>query len=262
MQQSSLSISYAAPKRSPLDLLMIEQQEWGASVGAVTRAELARMLKATLYGGQYENRTDCGVVDGSLACILYVYPRVLGLAYRFFTSHGRLGGCYSVLATEEELLNFRLTTRERPKYPPRRIVSASWMDDCYDANGATIPRPALAIEGEEIVSAEPVYGAVKVVYQTERHRYLLTCPRREGAVDNLFSAVVYGVYQGGLSWREIEMPPGIEAFEADANAECGWGGTASLLDPEDNQGPIEDSPHNRTTKVSYCTQKILRDEID
>lgn len=265
MSQHALTIAYGLPSGQtpdPLDLLLIEQEAWRSSTGVVTKAELVRWLAARLYDREYEERTDCGLVGGSVVCAIYVYPRVAGLLYQFRASWGTLSERSVAMETITETINFQLDAEVDPRYPAREIKSATWMDQTYDASGAIIPNPALTIQGGKITSTVPVYGAVEVRYTTERHAYMLTCPRREEAIDNNYSAVVYGLYAGGLNWLVLEMPPGIDAFEADEDAECGWGSTVgSITAPDDEDWPVEDGLYERRTVVDYCTQLIASDRV-
>lgn len=263
MTTHQLTISYAGPSAgAPLDLLQIEQQSWDALTGKVTRAEMVRYLAALLDGTEYRPLVDCGMVDGSVVCVVDVYPRRAGLVYQFHTSHGSLEGPTVSNEQVEESLSFRLDTEVTPQHPVRRIESVEWLSECYNAEGAIVDAPQLTIDGEVITIPSPVYGSVTVKYRTERHSYILTAPRRETAIDDAYSAVVYGVYAGGLNWLVIEMPPGIEAFEADAEADCGWGSTASIKDDEEEPWPVEDGIHTRTTVVDYCSQTIISDTVD
>lgn len=80
------------------------------------------------------------------------------------------------------------------------------------------------------------------------------------ATDNFYSAVVYGWYAGGLDYQQIEMPPGIEAFEADPDAICGYSGSATVTndEPEPYEQP---TTANRISIVDYCTQLIIEDSF-
>lgn len=265
MSTHALTLTYAAPPSTegePLDLLLIEQQDWRLGTGLVTKAELVGTLAHWLYGEDYQSRVDCGFVGADLVCGINVYPRVAGLVYQFHTSHGTLSERSVELAEIEESCNFALEAEAQPRYPARSIASAEWLGECYDLNGNVIPPPALTISGGSIRAAVACYGSVNVRYTTERHTYLLTCPRREEALDNHYSAAVYGVYAGGLNWLEIEMPPGIDAFEADPDAECGWGSSqGSITAPDREPAPVEDGNHDRKTVVDYCSQQVASDEV-
>ncbi len=262
---TTLTLTYAAADAAegePLDLLLIEQQDWRLGTGLVTKAELVGALANWLYDEDYQSRVDCGFVGEDLVCAVFVYPRRAGLAYQFHTSHGTLSERSVELAEIEESLNFSLEAEAQPRYPARSIAEAEWLAECYDVHGNVIPPPALTISGGSIRAGQACYGSVNLRYTTERHTYLLTCPRRADALDNHYSAAVYGVYSGGLNWLEIEMPPGIDAFEADPDAQCGWGSSqGSVTAPDREDDPVEDGGHDRKTVVDYCSQEVASDEV-
>ena len=256
----TLTYSGQRSEREPLDLLLIEQQEWKPYTGVVTKGSMIKYLSALLYSESYEEQLDCGMSGGNVVCSVYVYPRVLGLAYQFHASHGTLSTRLQETVEITEACNFSLESAVAPKYPPLSIASATWADEVYDIVGNSITPPALTIASGEITTALAVYGAVDITYTTERHTYILTAPRRDEAVDNFYSAVVYGVYAGGLNFLEIEMPPGIEAFEADPGAICGGGGVdGSITDPDEDNPPPPPRPKDRKTVVDYCSQQVASD---
>lgn len=261
MTTQSLSITYNGPEASGgLGLLQIEQQPWAPYTGKVTRAEMVRYLSALLYGGEYQSSIDCGLVAGAVVCVVNVYPRVADLVYQFQTSHGTLSGRSVEMVKETEAMSFALTTEVTPSHPVRAILAVEWISECYNADGAVVDQAQLSTDGSTITIPTPVYGSVSVTYRTERHSYVLNAPRRDDAIDNFYSAAVFGVYDGGVDWLTIEMPPGIETFEADAGAYCGWGSTASVTD-DDPDYPVTDGKHTRTTDVDYCSQETISEEI-
>lgn len=243
--------------------LIIEQQEWSKNNSdGPSKAEMLKMIKAALYGGEYSPPTDCAVVDGKLTCIIYVYPTVPEMAYQFFTSYGTLSSRATAMLTVTETIEFKLSDRESTEHPAVKIISAQWQWNCFDKDGNQVNRPEISIDGEDIVLSHAVYGTVEVVYQVERHQYTLTVPKREGSIANSFSAVVYGIYDGGISWHEIDLPDGIAEYEDD-EALCGWGrgGSGSVIDNDDEDNSPVDSNHSRVTKVNYCAQKVISDTI-
>lgn len=257
--QQSLAITFARPALDPADLLLIEQEEWARNTGVVTTAEMLRYVSAYVYNQLYASRTRCALQGGQLRCTVNVYPRVPGLVYRLHTSWGSLSGPSGGTVEITEILNYTLTTEERVQYPCREIRSARWLDVCYDPSGAVVANPALVIGDEAIVIAAPVYGSVEVRYTTERYSYQLAVPRREEALESMFSAAVYALYPGGISWIEIDLPDSFD--EATAEDRCGLDGTVSVTWPEDNPRPVSDNPYRRRTVVDYCSQEIISDTI-
>lgn len=257
--QQSLAITFARPAIDPAELLLIEQEEWARNTGVVTTAEMLRYVSAYVYGQLYGSRTRCPLVNGQLRCTVNVYPRVPGLVYRLHTSWGTLGGPRGGLTEITEILNYTLTAQEKVKYPCREIRSARWLDVCYDADGAVVTPPALVVDDDGLVIADPVYGSVEVRYTTERYSYQLAVPRREEALEAMFSAAVYALYQGGISWIAIDLPDSFD--ETTADDRCGLDGSVSLTWPEGDPRPVSDNPYRRHTVVDYCSQTIISDVI-
>lgn len=261
MTSPRITFTISRPAASSLGLLQIEQQEWSAYTGKVTTGVMVSALRTLLYGDEYQDSLDCGMVGGSVVCIIDVYPRLPGLAYQFAASWGSLSPRSEEEITETELVSFHLGATATTRHPCQEILRATWVDSLvYDAEGNEITAPALVIDGDTIATktGQAVYGTAEVVYRTERHGYTLTIPRRDEAIDHFYSAVVYGWYDGGLDYLQIELPPGIETFEADANATCGHTVTATVTDDDDD--PI-DQPvtASRVSIIDYCSQVIVED---
>jgi hypothetical protein len=146
--------------------------------------------------------------------VINTYPRQPGLVYRLHTSWGTLSGPRGGRTTVTEILNFTLTAEERVNYPCHGIKRVAWLDVCYDSAGAIVPNPTLTVGADSISIPEAVYGSVEVTYDTEKYSHLLYVPRREGAIEEFFSAAVYALYQGGISWLEIDVPVALEALPA------------------------------------------------
>ena len=258
MTSPRITFTYSGPSGLD-DLLQIEQSDWSAYTGRVTKGGMILSLREMLYGEDAGNVVDCGMTGGEVLCLIDVYPRRPGLVYQFAASYGRLSDRREEEARVTETRNFSLETSVSPSYPPFTINRAEWADAVYDVEGNEITPPALTIEDGKITCPSPVYGAVDITYTTERHSYTLNLPRRETALDNFYSAAVYGWYEGGVDWLEVELPPGIEVFEADPDAVCGgWSGSSDVIWPDEEQGLPDVSAH-RYTVVDYCTQEIVED---
>jgi hypothetical protein len=262
MTTTSLTLTYglASTETQPLDLLKLEQEEWSVYTGSVTKQEMVRWIAAALTGDEYQSQIDCGMAGDALVCTLYAYPRVAGLNYRLLTSWGTLSGRAVEMLELSELVQFRLTTSESTRYPVRRILAVDWADECYGPGGEVVSAPELIADSEAVTCAEPVYGTAQVKYLCERHTVILNAPRREAARDNNYSAVVVGVYEGGLAHLVVEMPPSVEVFEADPDAVCGlnWTTQGTITSP-DEEVPVQPSTASRETVIDYCTQKVISD---
>lgn len=263
MPQAALTITYsnqpAAAGGDPLDLLQIEQDPWHRSTGAITKQAMVRWLAAMLEHRAAVNEADCAMAGGMMVCLLRVYPRRAGLNYRFLASWGELSERAVDMVELTELVQFRLDTEARTDHPVREILSADWAGDCWGGEGEVVAPPPLAAAGEAVTCGRPVYGTATVRYLCERHTYTLSVPRRVDALDNHFSAVVVGVYAGGLNYLEIDMPPGIEQFEEDPDAVCMGSTSGSLTGPDRDDEKPTAAGADRHTVIDYCTKEILSD---
>lgn len=257
--KQTLTIPYAVPSRDELDLLLIEQEEWDGNIGVVTTAEMLRYVSSYIYNQLYSSSTPCALVDGQLQCYINAYPRQEGLVYRLLSSWGNVSGPRGGKTDITEILNFTLTSEERVKYPCHNIKRVSWLDVCYNAEGAVVPNPQLTVEGDSVIVDSTVYGSVEVLYTTEKYTHILTVPRREDAIEGFFSAAVYALYHGGISWIEVDMPDNFDETSLDDN--CGIDGSVSVVWPEDDPRPVSDNPYRRRTVVNYCTQETISDVI-
>lgn len=258
-QQTSLAARYQIGSSDPLDLLVIEQESWHRYTGKVTRQEMARLILSWLNNGDYEAKANCATDGKTLLCRLLVWPRVAGLVYEMLASWGSLSLPVIEMVEETELLQFHLTDAERPRHPVRQLLSVSWADECYDATGQTIVAPELSLRGHDLRANRKVYGTAEIRYLAERHSYLLNIPRREEAYDKHFEATVAGVYSGGLNWLQVQMPPGIEAFENDPDYRCGGSSSGHLIEPEDDDSVPEPDGRDYEVIVDYCSQEVISD---
>lgn len=260
MGSPTITLSYQGPASESSDLLLIEQEDWDKYVGKVTTGSMVRALREMLYGEDSGSLIDCGLTEGNVACLILVYPKVLGLDYQFAASYGTLSERLEEVIEEKETLNFSLESSASPSHPPLAISGAVWADLVYDAEGNGIAPPPLTITDGAITTTIPVYGAVDVSYTTERHAYTLVAPRREDAIDNFYTSAVCGWYIGGVNWLVVDMPPGIETFNASADAVCG-GDSGFIETPDDDEPGDEPVTGNRRSIVDYCSQEIVEDDF-
>lgn len=257
---TTLAATYTGPKAAdPSTLLILKQEDWPETTGAISIQEMLRIIGSTIVATDYEPDIDCAVSGGVLGCTVYAYPLVAGLDYRLLASWGSLSGPHVDMVEIEELVQFRLTDEASPEYPARAITSVAWADDCYGPDGEIIPQPTLTTDGEQVLSSTTVYGTAEIRYLCERHTYQLTAPRREVAYEDNFGSVLVGIYDGGIVSLDIELPPGIDAFEEDEDADCGSSWHGSLIDDDDQQDVPEAQPASRTTRIDYCTQQTISD---
>lgn len=269
MSSRHILINFINPDRDrdPLDLLKIEQEEWAPYTGYVTKANVVKYLAELLYGSGDEVQVDCGMVGDTVVCGVFAYPLEPDLTYQLHTSWGELSERSVEEIEHEEIINVTLRrnddtdqvySEESLTYPALEILSTEWLGDTYGADGAYIAPPVITTDGATLQIGAACYGAVRVRYRVLRHTYILNIARREESIQNHFSAVVFGVYSGGINWLEIDPPPGAEEYAADL--ECGWG-NHGVVEPEEDD-PLEDPPMrhaNRRQVKDYCSQEITSD---
>lgn len=257
MITASLAIPYSSVEAVPLDLLEIEQKPWSVYTGKVTKQEVVRIVAALLGDTAYQSQIDCGLAGDQLVSILYLYPRVSGLVYRLYCDWGELSEPVIEEVEIDELVQFDLVSTASPQHPALEILQAKWLDKCYDAAGNIVASPSLSIDAGELVSSAAVHATAKVRYRCQRHTVALTAPRRTGAIDNQWSSVVVAAYAGGLVYKEIDMPPGIEVFASDPNAQCGAGWTGTVGESGADPYPPDPTGADLVTEVDYCKQATL-----
>jgi hypothetical protein len=260
MTTAALTALYAGPAATSAAKLLLVQAEWSLYTGKVTKQELVRWVAAAVLEEEYAAKIDCGMSGEALVCPIYAYPLEPDLEYQLLASYGELSERAVEMIEITELVQFKLTDSATPEYPARTIVATEWAVGCLDAAGEVVAPPALTTDGQSIRSAIPVYGTASATYLCERHTYILNVPRRAEALDSNYSAVVVAAIPGFAPVVHVmEMPPGVEVFEADPNATCGasWHGGATWPDDED---PIpEATTANLITEVDYCKQETIRE---
>lgn len=267
-QPLQISFQGRTNTREPLDLLMIEQEEWKPYTGYVTKANIVKWLANALYGAEDEVYVDCGMIGDHFVCGIFAYPFERGLAYRLETSWGELSERAEEEIEVKEIVNVglkkdngRVYSEEQLHFPAHAILETKWLSRPFDAEGNQTISPAITADDRNLRFSSPVYGAVEVTYMTIRHAYILNVPKRVGSIENHFSAAVYGIYSGGIKWIEVEPPPGAEEMNLDAD--CGYnrpGSNVSFTD--DEEGPIDQPERhaNRRIVQDYCSKEIISDE--
>jgi len=246
------------------DLLIIEQKEWVNTIGKIKMSDFYNFSYSILASKAYENSIDCGLdSDGSCTSLIYVYPRIVNLAYQMCASYGFLSSRQIDDFNHKELISFNIAKKAYLTYSPSGNTSYSWLGSVYDSAGNVRSSPNVSIdEFGHIVLSEKVYGTLKVDYPLQRHVYTLTVEPRGSGTD-MFGAVVYGLYDGGLSWLEISNPPDIDEVSG-GSVVCG-GMNYSMSDDEYDPNPEDESPLdapevNRRIVYDYCSQVLISDE--
>jgi hypothetical protein len=256
--ESSLSISFASPEISVLsDVLKIVQKPWESKTGLLTKAKFYTAVNSLLQGSIFENPIDCGFnSDGSLTSTIYVYLEDSDFPYVLKTSYGVLGSKYGENAAHEEIIQFSYGDSSTLEFSPKTgSVSYSWIGDVYDYDGNIISEPTVSINEKTVALSSKVYGSLKVNYTAFRHVYTLTAYPREDTEENIFSAVVYALYEGGIEWLSLTEPP--NADDIALNSNCGWPSYSSELEGEDDTFEVPKVYQSDVTYyINYCTQEI------
>jgi hypothetical protein len=259
---TTLTATYTGPTAIERTLLEIRQGEWSRYLGVITKDAVARWLRAAVSERNIALDVDCGMSGGSVLAEIDCYPLVAGLDYTLYASWGNLSRrSVAMVEIVDEQVQFRLTDTATTDFPARSIKSVRWTDDCLDQAGNVVAPPVLWVEGDGLRSAAPVYGTATVHYVCERHRYILTVPRRDEALDNHFSAVVAAAIPGYAPvYHVLTLPDFVSLFEADPDARCGGGGGRGSVTGDQTQ-PVPPSPSGADliTEVDYCSQETVRE---
>jgi hypothetical protein len=259
---NQLIAAYGHGRAVPVDLLIIEQLDWMPYVGGLSRFAMVSYLAGLIYDNEkYKPFYDCGIQDGRYLTVLYVYPLRPGLNYRLRVTHGKLGERREEAAKMQETIKVKLNRTIDLKYPATDIVSMAWQGACHNAQLSVVPPPTLRVSADRrhiLVDAE-VYGTVNLTTLAERHVYTLAVSKRTEAVENHYSSVAYGVYDGGPpEILIIKPPPGAEELDG----ECGQGG-GTIIGAPDDEPPNWPDPHaDRTTVYNWCDpHELISDTV-
>lgn len=264
MESPSLTIPFSAPaaSREPVVALMLEQKPWRPYTGYLTKVGMVQALSNRLYSTAYDNLVDCGMDGDQMACTIYAYPYDPCLHYMLATSYGELSDREIDEFEYEELVNVSLDNEITLQYPAQEIISVDWEGEVWDVDGAVTQAPAYTVQDKIISLNRPVYGALRVKYRVNRHVYILTVEKRAESPENFFSAVVYGVYPGGITWLDIEPPAGAEEF-AGVDATCGYGAGSVSIEDVSGPGSIPSGVWgDRVIKKDYCSQETISDVVN
>ncbi len=257
----NLVAAYGRSRRAAVSGLIIEQEEWVAYTGSLTRYSAAAFVSNLVYDTRYTIDINCGFVDGAVATLVHVYPEKPGRDYQAHLSWGTLGERIIDEHTMQESIDFSGARSYTLKYPARRIVSMRWLGEVFDHNLDPIPPPALSASGDlrEVKSSITAYGTVKVVYDTIRHNYTVRIGKRENAEENKYSSVFYAVHDGGVDHLVLSEPPAADELEGDCAS--GGGGSVSIIGPEPGEPNYPEPGADRETVYDYCTGELISDDI-
>lgn len=236
--------------------LVLGQEEWHTNTGFVTKAAFFKYMFALLRGVDPGSVMSCGFqADGTIASVIYAYPSDPNLAYSLKTTYGSLSARRILEYIQKEVINFSLSNSASLKYPMNGDLAYEWVGHIYDFYGNRISPPAVSIDGDQLTLSRKVYGSLALQYPVMRHEYTLVAQARSDGTMDLFGAVVYAPFTGGISWLEITNPP--NADEIALGGECG----VSIGDREENPNapfsPPECPQINITETYDYCSQDLI-----
>lgn len=219
---TTLPIIFSNPSVTQIrNNLVIEQGEWVANTGFVTKAVFFKYLYALLMGIAGETSSmDCGIsVDNTIASNLIVYPSNPTLEYSLRTTYGQLSSRSIQIIVQKEVINFSLSNSASLKYPLTGAISYAWVGPIYNYYGHSISAPSITIQGDTLFLSDKVYGSLSISYPVMRHTYILTATARDEGDQDLFGAVVYAPFTGGISWLGLSNPPYVD--EIASGDSCG-----------------------------------------
>jgi len=260
---SSLTVNIANPSApEALDLLQIEQEDWGEGVGYVSKVMAMSLIINMFMDVSQEIQTPvCGIEeDGTMQVIVNVYPLQRDLNYKLLASYGSLSSKTVDVFDYQELLIFNGTSSGSLRYHSLDIKSAEWEGDVF-GDGGDVITPSFDIDGDNVTVGSNINGVLLVEYTVERHQYTLSVAPRDDAEKSKYSATVYGLYEGGLSYRELTQAPGADEY----NIEIGCSGSIDLVSIQGREDkpyePPTAEPKDRQIVVDYCSQVVISDTI-
>lgn len=229
--------------------VQLEQEEWSAGAGYVTRLDLVQALAEYLLDEEGAD-VDCGVVDDCMTVNIFAYPSQPGLSFDLGATHGTLGAAMRSVVEVREAIAFSLDDAKSVSYPLHGLVGAEWATDVWGEGGEIVSSPAITVSGGEVQVAAPVYGTVYVTYTAVRYTYALTVPAREDSKGNVYQSVVWCRWNGGVKLLVVDAPD-----TAEENYEDGviCSGSNVSIDPDpDDQSPPVVYGKDSTETLDYC----------
>lgn len=264
MPAAALTIPFAAAPETAQasDLVLLEQEEWGAYAGRLTRLGVTRYLDHALYaagGDSAPNVVGCGQDDeGNLNTAVLVWPLADDVRYRLFSTVGTLGAAELGEVEEQDTVSFTLTQSATLKHPARRVLSAEWLTGPWTTGGVNIAPPELAVSGRELRANVPVYGSVRVRFLARRWRHSLKIAWAEAkpilASGGWSEWAVCLPAPGRPVALALTMNRGAEDM-AKSGKSCGRGSGRFKVKEEEPEWPPVVEPEDKTVNCEYCTGK-------
>lgn len=260
MPQVALTIPFAEETETAqaADLVLLEQEEWGAYAGRLTKLGMTRYLDHVLYasgGGSAPSVVDCGQDGaGNLNTAVLVWPLADNVVYRLFATVGTLGAGELGEVEETDTVSFTLTQTATLRHPARRVLAAEWLTGPWTTGGVKIAPPPLMVDGRELRANAVVYGSVRVKTLARRYRHPLQISWNEAkallASGGWSEWAVCLPAPGRPEALSLTMNRGAEDM-AQSGGSCGRGRFKSKQDEPEWPPVVE--PEDKTVNCDYCT---------
>ena len=252
MASASLSIGFAEQGEAPE--ILLEQADWGAYAGLLSRAGVARYVGHAVYGsGAVSGLVDCGASGGSLTTAILVFPAREAVRYRLLATAGTLAGPEYDEIEEAETVSYTLTTSARLTHPARRILDAEWLTGPWTTGGAVIAPPPLTADGFAVRANVVVYGSVRLKILVGRYRHVLrvSWDEAKALLNAGWSEYAICLPEGGRP-QALAITPnrGAESMAA-SGADCGR--VTFRVREDEGQWPPVCPPENKTIDCDYCS---------
>ena len=253
----SFNIQFQDSVSNERDSLLLEQEEWKENTGYVTKAALYKSLYTSLMGAvNVSSPVECGFnSNGEIETVIHAYPSDKNLNYSLKATYGDFNGRQINIFKEKEIIDFSLTNTASLKYKSDGNLDYHWVGNVYNENSEIVSNLTINIQDSEIKLSEKVYGALSISYNVYRHSYKFIVKPREDEELDIFGAVVYAVYPGGVTWLQLKTPPNSDAIAK--GAICGRYVTPSPDEEDKHEVPKFCRTYNKTYTWDYCSKELL-----
>jgi len=240
-----LSISLSLPSVTGA-YVILEQEDWEAYSGKMTKAALIRIFENTYTEGSHRNIYRC--VTNTVT--LYAYPSDPELEFFTDVSHGTIGFPQVETLNKMEQIPIDMVDKVSLRFVPLSIDGIAFPSDCWNEEGQKIDPPTVIVDGKDLIFSQKFYGQVMVGYSVLRYVFSVDVPERDDAIDNAFSSVAYARWDYGVTWLDLGWP---------VSRYCGGGGKVDVIPPEEPPYAPSEEVINRLIRIDYCTQEVLSD---
>lgn len=226
--------------------VVLEQEDWEAYSGKMTKAALLRIFENTYTEGEHQNVYRC--VTNKIT--LFAYPSDPELKFITDVNHGAIGFPQVETLNKMEQIPVDMVDKVSLQFVPLTLDGIAFPSDCWNEEGQKIAPPSVELVGKTLMFSEKFYGQVMVGYSVFRYIFSVDVPERTDAIDNAFSTVAYARWDYGVTWLKLGWPE---------SRYCGGGGRVDVIPPEEPPYEAPDGGKDRLIKIDYCTQAIISD---